>query len=192
MRSTLVRTDRYSSVAIAFHWTIAAAIIFNLVLGLFHDGLPRDWQVMPVHKALGITILVLSVGRLAWRLAHRPPLLATNTAPWERTVALAAHWILYALMIIMPLTGWAMSSVGRNGGAPRPLTWFWLFDIPYLPVTPGVAGISHESHEILGYLMAALVVLHIAAALRHHLILRDSTLARMLPIVGSPSGSEAR
>lgn len=178
-----VRDDRYSIVAIVFHWTIALLVLFNLAVGLFHDGLPREWQLMPLHKAAGITVLVLSLGRLAWRLMHLPPTRATNVAPWEHRFALAVHWTLYFLMIAMPLTGWAMSSVGHDGNPPRPLTWFFLFAIPYLPVSPGTADFGHEAHEILGYLMTALVLLHIAAALRHHLVRRDVTLVRMLPIL---------
>ena len=81
-------------------------------------------------------------------------------------------------MIVMPLSGWAMSSAGAS---PRPLDWFGLFPIPHLPVPAAAGGASHETHVVLGWLMAALVVLHVAAALRHHLILRDATLARMLP-----------
>ena len=188
MPSTLIRDDRYSSVAIAFHWTIAVLVLINLGLGLFHDSMPKDWPVIPVHKSIGLTVLVLTLGRLAWRLMHRPPVLASNVAPWERMTARVLHWGFYALLVIMPLTGWAMASFSKSG-APKPISWFFLFDVPHLPVTKGVAGFSHETHEILGYLMTALVVIHILAALRHHLILRNSTLHRMLPILGSPSGS---
>ena len=99
MRSAIVRTDRYTRGAIAFHWLIAAAIIFNLWLGIWHDGLPREWQVMPVHKAIGITVLALSLARLAWRLTHRPPPLPRTAPAWERAAAHAAHWTLYALTI---------------------------------------------------------------------------------------------
>lgn len=190
MRNALLRTATYSTVAIAFHWTIAAMIIVNLWLGLFHDGLPSEWKVMPVHKALGITVLVLTIGRIIWRLMHRPPPMLASVTGWERTAATLMHWALYALMLIMPLTGWAMSSVGRDGGPPRPLTWFFLFDIPYLPVNSAMAGIGHDLHGILGYLMTFLVVLHIAAALRHHFLLKDATLVRMIPALPEPSGSK--
>lgn len=187
MRSALIRTDRYSSVAIAFHWTIAALVLINLAIGLFHDAMPRGWGVMPIHKAIGITVLVLSLGRLAWRLSHRPPPFAPETAAWERASARLVHASFYVLMIVLPLSGWAMSSYGEP--SPRPLTWFGLFDIPYLPVDKAMAGAAGDAHELLGYVMAALLVLHVAAALRHHLILRDATLARMAPILRRPSAS---
>ncbi|URW76079.1 cytochrome b [Sphingomonas donggukensis] len=184
MRSAVVRTDRYSRGAIAFHWIIAVAILLNLWLGIAHDSLPRDWRVMPVHKAVGITVLMLSLARLAWRLGHRPPPLPLALPHWEKLTAKAAHWTLYALTIVIPLTGWMMVS---NGNPPRPLDWFGLFPIPYLPVSKAVSGVSHEAHEILGWALLVLVVLHILAALRHHLILRDSTLVRMLPILRAPT-----
>jgi cytochrome b561 len=174
----LERGDRYSRGAIAFHWVIAALVLFNLWLGLFHDSLPKEWKVMPVHKSVGITVLVLTLGRIAWRLAHRPPTLPAAMAGWEKSAAKAVHWILYALLLILPLTGWIFSS---NPDRLRPFTWFWLFDVPLLPVGAGFAVAAKEAHELLGYAMTALVVIHIAAALRHHFLLRDNVLRRMLP-----------
>lgn len=87
MRSATIRTERYTRVAIAFHWVIAALIVFNLWLGLAHDSLPKDWQVMPVHKAVGVTVLVLTLGRIAWRLAHPAPPLPSDLKPWQRAAA---------------------------------------------------------------------------------------------------------
>lgn len=186
MRSAVVRTDRYSSTAIAFHWIIAALVLFNLWLGLFHDSLPRDWKVMPVHKAMGITILVLSIARLAWRLGYTAPPLPSSVPRWERVSARTVEWIFYAALIILPLSGWMMVS---GAEVRRPLDWFGLFPIPYLPVSRAAGGVGHEVHELLGYAAAALVVLHVLAALYHHLIARDSTLVRMLPILRRPNAS---
>jgi len=174
----LERGDRYSRGAIAFHWVIAALVLFNLWLGLFHETLPRDWKVMPVHRSVGVTILVLSVARLGWRLAHRPPALPAAMPDWERIAAKAMHWALYALLLILPLTGWIFSS---NPERLRPVSWFWLFDLPVLPVSAGFADAAKEAHELLGWSMAALVAIHILAALRHHFLLRDNVLPRMLP-----------
>jgi cytochrome b561 len=174
----LERGDRYSKGAIAFHWTIAALVLFNLWLGIFHDALPREWKVMFVHKSVGVTILVLSIGRLAWRLAHRPPMLPAVLPRWEKALAKATHWAFYALLFVLPLTGWIFSS---NPERLRPVSWFGLFELPSLPVTSGLAEAAKETHELLGLTMAALVLLHVAAALRHHFLLRDKVLARMLP-----------
>ena len=172
------RGDRYSRGAIAFHWVIAALVLFNLWLGLFHDSLPREWKVMPVHKSVGITVLVLTLGRIVWRLTHKPPHLPDRMPAWERHAAKGVHFILYALLLILPLTGWLLSS---NPEKPRPIEWFFLFKLPVLPATPGIAGAAHQAHELLGWSMAILVVIHIAAAFRHHFLLRDRVLGRMLP-----------
>jgi cytochrome b561 len=174
----LMRGDRYSRGAIAFHWVIAALVLFNLWLGLFHDALPREWKVMPLHKSLGVTILVLSIGRLAWRLMHKPPHFPARMPGWEKAAAKAAHWLFYALLLILPLSGWVFSS---DPDRTRVISWFGLLDLPVLPVSHAVAEAAKEGHEILGWAMAILVAVHILAALRHHLILRDDTLKRILP-----------
>ncbi|MEG8043394.1 cytochrome b [Sphingomonas sp. LR59] len=171
-------SERYSRVAIWLHWTIALLVILNLAVGLLHDSVPALRAWMGAHKALGMTVLVLSVARLAWRLANRPPPLPALMPAWEKGLAHAAHAVLYVTMIGTPLTGWLMVS----GSAKRGLfNWFGLFDIPYLPVSTATGHFGHEAHEILGWMMLALVVAHSAAALRHHLLLRDEILARMAP-----------
>ncbi|MGJ3627627.1 cytochrome b [Sphingomonas sp. MMS24-JH45] len=167
--------------AIAFHWTIALLVAVNLASGLGGDAVPALGALFPLHKAIGITVLVLTLGRVAWRLMHRPPPLPADTPAWERAAAHGTHWALYVLLIAMPLSGWAMASSPERR---RPLTWFGAFDIPYLPVSPAGARFGHEAHELLGWVMAALVALHVAAALRHHFLLRDGILLRMAPALG--------
>jgi cytochrome b561 len=172
--------ERYSRVAIWLHWTIALLVILNLAVGLLHDSVPALRAWMGAHKALGMTVLVLSIARLAWRIEHRPPPLPSLMPGWEKGLAHTAHAILYVMMIGMPLTGWLMVS----GSAKRnPFSWFGLFDIPLLPVSKAFGSFGHEAHEILGWMMLALVVAHVAAALRHHLLLRDEVLARMAPLL---------
>ncbi len=174
MRTPSDPAIRYSTVAIWFHWTIALLVIANLVIGIFHDAI----GLMPAHKAIGLTVLALTAARIAWRLVHRPPPLPAHIGGAERMAAHAVHWALYILMVALPVTGWLMVS---GSATRRPLTWFGLFDLPYLPVGPAAGGFGHESHEVLGWVMLALVVIHVAAALRHRLILRDGVLARMAP-----------
>lgn len=166
------RSDRYSSVAIWFHWIIAAAVIANIAIALAYRPL-MGW-----HKTIGLTVLALTIGRLAWRLAHRPPPLPPGLKRWEVGVAHAVHWTFYLLLLAMPVSGWLMVSGSEKR---RPLTWFGAFDIPYLPVGRAAGDAGHSAHGVLGWLTIALVVLHIAAALRHHFLLRDRTLARMAP-----------
>lgn len=164
------RSGRYSGGAIVFHWTIAALVLVNLWIGLI--GGP-----MSLHKSIGITVLVLTIGRIAWRIANPPPPLPAAMPVWERTAAGATHWLFYIFLIVLPMSGWAMSS----GATRRPLEWFGLFAVPYLPIPPSLAGVGHEAHELVGLAMAGLVALHVAAALRHHFILRDGMFGRMLP-----------
>ncbi len=172
------RTARYSRVAIVFHWTIAVLVIANLAIGLLHESVLSGLvSAMGLHKSIGLTVLALTAARVAWRLAHRPPPLPADLSAIERAAAHLTHWALYALLIVMPVTGWMMVS----GAKRRALDWFGIVDVPYLPIAPDLAGVGHEAHEVLGWLMLALVVLHVAAALRHYLILRDGVLLRMMP-----------
>ena len=173
--------ERYSGVAILLHWLIAFFVVVNLIVGIGQEQVPAMRAWIPGHKAIGITVLALTAARLAWRLTHRPPSLPADMSRGERGLAHAMHWALYGLLVLMPLTGWMMVS---GPGHRRPLTWFGAFDIPYLPMSEGSADLGHGAHGLLGWLMVALVLIHIAAALRHHFILRDRVLARMAPIAG--------
>lgn len=168
---------RYTSVARALHWVIALLILTNFFFGFAHDALPKDWAVMPVHKSIGLTVLALTLLRIMWRLTHRAPPLPAAMPAWEKGAAHLTHFAFYALMLILPLSGWIMSSAG-----PRPLSLFFLFDVPKFAVAKGdaIVGISHEAHELLPWLWVALILLHVGAALRHHFLLRDGILRRML------------
>jgi cytochrome b561 len=167
----------YGRVARALHWSIAVLVIANIALGLFHDGLGNLFPAMPIHKAIGVTVLALTLVRIGWRLGHAPPPLPAAMPRWEKRAARTTHLAFYALLLVLPLSGWVMSSAGKY-----PLTWFWLFDIPKFAVTKGDAavGLSRSAHEALGLAFAALAALHVAAALRHHFVLEDRVLRRML------------
>ncbi len=164
---------RYSNVAIALHWLIGFAIIGNLASGLLD-------KYMPVHKATGITILVLSIVRLAWRLTHRPSPYEATLATWEKMTAKVTHWAFYVLIIAIPFSGWLMASAG---GRKYGLSWYGLFDIPFLPVAQDktLAGAAGGAHENLAFLLIALLLLHIGAAMKHIFLDGDGTFARMLP-----------
>jgi cytochrome b561 len=166
---------RYNAGARAFHAAIAVLVVTNLALGLGHDALEDTFNVMPLHKSIGITVLGLSVLRLLWRLTWTTPPYDPPLGRFDAALTKAVHWTFYALILIMPLTGWIMTSAGE-----RPLAWFGV-PFPKLAVEKGSAlyEIGHEGHEILGWAMLALVVLHVAAALRHHYVLKDTVLRRM-------------
>ncbi|TPG56265.1 cytochrome b [Sphingomonas glacialis] len=179
-RSAIVRIDRYSRGAIWFHWIIAALIAVNLTIGLLHESLLDGVAgAIPLHQSIGLTVLALTLARIGWRLTHRPPRLPASLPSWERAAARASHAAFYALLLALPLSGWAMGSAGR--GSRDPMRWFGLFEVPHLPVSAHAAAIGDSAHAVLGYAMAALVVAHVAAALRHHFMLHDAVLARMLP-----------
>lgn len=170
-------TDRYTTVARWLHWIIAIMVIGNIIGGLAHDALEDVLPVIPMHQAAGITILLLTLVRIGWRLSHPAPPLPAEMPGWEKVAAHATHFLFYALLLLVPISGWVMSSA-----SDKPLTWFWLFPVPKFGVTreDALFDVAHEGHEIMGLLFGALALLHIAAALRHHFILKDGVLRRML------------
>jgi cytochrome b561 len=181
---------RYGSVAVTLHWLIALAIIGMLILGKYMADLPNSdpskFDLIQLHKSFGISILALSVLRLVWRLVNKVPPLPAQMPTWERYAAHASHFLLYVLMIGIPLSGWAMVSASPLG---IPTIWFGQFEIPHLPGLQGLADQRatedqlKEVHELLGNLMIALLLIHVGAALKHHLWDRDDVLTRMLPFV---------
>ena len=178
---------RYSSVSIGLHWLIAALLITQVILGLQFSDLPRGpakGEAFALHMSLGISILLLSLARLGWRLTHPAPPLPAHYKTWERVLARATHVLFYVVMIGMPLTGWIMTSAG-----PRPYPELWgLIPWPKLPVGEGLAGPSSGFHHRGPWIFWTLLALHIAGALKHQLLDRDGTLWRMLPLVprGAP------
>lgn len=169
------RLARYDAVARGLHWAMAVLIIANLLSGFLNDALEGIVRVIPVHKSIGLTVLVLSLVRLGWRFAgHRPP--PTAMPAWVRAAAKATHAAFYLLMIALPLSGWIFTSAGKY-----PLDWFGLFPVPKFAVTKGDAiyTVMHGGHEAMGVIAALLIALHVGAALRHHFVLRDQVLRRM-------------
>lgn len=169
---------RYTRTAILLHWLIAALIIVTIPLGLYSASIrtTAELPAMTAHKAIGITILLLTIVRLCWRLGHRVPDLPPM-ASWIRTVARGTHFLFYVLLFAMPLSGWWMSSAFHK----HPIT-FGLFDVPYLPVAQGISSAipAHQVHVTLGWAMIALLGLHVLAALKHHFVDHDQILSRML------------
>lgn len=168
---------RYSSVAIAFHWVLALAIVGAFGMGVYMSDLPFSPQRLKYynwHKWAGVTILALSALRLLWRLTHRPP--PDLPAPaWQKLAAHATHWALYALFFAVPLVGWAYSSA-----AGFPIVWFGVLPLPdFVSPDKALAEAIKPWHGYLAYALATLVLLHIAAALKHQFIDRDGLISRM-------------
>jgi len=173
------RAARYDPVAIAAHWLLAILILLNLMLGVTMHDLPMSplrLRLFNWHKWAGITILVLSALRLLWRLSHRPPP-DVPMPRWQRAAARAVHRALYALFFIVPLAGWGYSSA-----TGFPVVWFGMLPLPdWVPVDRAWADALKALHQAAALALALLVALHVAAALKHHVVDRDSLLHRMHP-----------
>jgi cytochrome b561 len=172
--------QRYTRSAIALHWILAVLIIGNLCFGLYMVGLalsPQKLKYLSWHKWTGITVLLLSAARLLWRLTHPAPALPASMKPWEMRAANASHALLYVLFFAAPLTGWLFSSA-----AGIQTVYFKVLPIPdLLEKNKELADILKVTHRWINYTMAAVIVLHAAAALKHHFVDRDDVLTRMLP-----------
>lgn len=181
---------RYNAVAMIIHWLTALTVIGLLVVGNIMADLPRTdpikLDLYNWHKSFGVTVLLLTLIRLAWRLTHKPPALPDAMPDWEKRAAHAAHWAFYILLLGVPLLGWVMVSA-----APRSVPTF-LFGAVEWPHIPFLADMDIEwkkdmkelfedLHAAAAYTMAGLIVLHIGAALRHRFLLKDTVLQRMLP-----------
>ncbi len=171
---------RYSAVAQAFHWIIAALIITQFTLAWMQDDLPlgmRKLALLARHKSFGMTILMLAVLRLTWRLFNRPPELPSHMSKMEMLLARATHILFYCLLFAMPVTGWMMSSAKNYS-----VSWFGLFTWPDLiGKNERAFDILRNTHETLSWLLLATLILHILAALKHHFWNKDEVLKRMLP-----------
>ena len=170
---------RWGAVSQLLHWLIVALIILQFTLALIADELhgSRKVAMLARHKSFGITILVLAALRLAWRALNPTPELPTTLKPYERTLARGTHLLLYVLLFAMPLSGWTMSSARGF-----PVSWFGFFQLPDLvPKNKALYEALVDTHGTLACVLVAVVALHVAAALKHHFVLKDDVLRRMLP-----------
>ncbi|WP_310533724.1 cytochrome b [Novosphingobium sp.] len=202
---------RYTSVAIALHWSIAALVVLNLTVGWWMEDLVEPYRTLVVrlHQSSGMTVLVLALLRIGWRLTHRPPPFDADLSRIERMAASVVHFALYAAMLGLPLSGWALISANppryvestAGKGSPvqakpfRQQKYIMLWGIvPLRPIGPiqdiarlpgGVAKQEelHErivsAHAAAGYLMLALIVIHMLGALKHQFLDGKGELYRM-------------
>ena len=189
-------TDRWGGISQLLHWTIAVLILTIGAVGLLMGELPRSpkwFWVYTAHKSLGLTVLALVIVRIAWRLYAGAPQPVPGTPRWQAKLASLTHAAIYLLILAMPLSGWLYDSASGL----RPLRWFGLAEVPKIsPPNEAIAGAMHETHELLFWVLLALVAGHAAAALYHHFFQRDATLSRMLPrgwlAAGTPSPSPGK
>ncbi|MFC3101297.1 cytochrome b/b6 domain-containing protein [Altererythrobacter lauratis] len=168
--------ERYSRGAILLHWIIAGLLAVNLAIGFGMGNDASSFALVQFHKSLGISILLLTLVRIAWRITHKPPP-AADKGPLG-AVAKAVHVLLYAFMLGAPLTGWALVSTSPLN---VPTMLFGVVPWPHLPLDPAINGGVEVTHELLAFLGIGLFALHVAGALKHHFINRDGVLARMAP-----------
>jgi len=185
-----VRNTRnaYGAVAQFLHWAVVAGILLQFVWAWRIDeveSIRREFALVNQHKSIGMTVLLLAVLRLGWRAFNRPPPLPGDMRGLERRAAAAAHWALYALILALPLSGWAYSSAAGYGAE------FWGFvTIPdFVPQGEELESALRVLHDALGVALLALAAVHALAALRHHCVLRDDVLRRMLPSWNTRSDS---
>ena len=169
---------RYTPIAVALHWLLAAALAASFCVGVFMVELqtsPLKLKLLNWHKWTGVTILALSLVRLAWRLTHAPPADPASMPPWQQTTARVVHSLMYALFVAVPLAGWAYSSA-----AGFPVVLFGVWPLPdFVPEDKALAEAIEPLHWVLAYALAGLVLTHVAAALVHHFVDHDGLLRRM-------------
>lgn len=202
MTLSLSANTRYTAVAITLHWVLAILALAMIPVGwwmgdavLEKETRDQALQVFPIHKAIGMTILALTVVRIVWRLTHKAPPLPQRMAAWEKFAARATHLLFYALLLALPLTGWVYSSIGWSEAFKSfvsvPLLWFGLFEIPPFPgvqtlpedTRRALGETAIEVHSKLAWAMIVLAGLHVAAALKHQFVNRDDVLSRMIPLL---------
>ena len=174
--------NRYSTVSLILHWLIAALVVTQIGLIWAHEATdgPISREFVNLHKSVGLSILVLTLARLGWRIANPAIPLPLEMPSWQKLLARTNHVLFYVLLLAMPLVGWAASSA-----AGRDIVWFGLFNWPLLPIGGGreMAGNLMDVHEAAAKLLIFLVVLHVIGALKHQFVDRDNVLHRMIPLI---------
>lgn len=174
--------NRYSTVSLAFHWGLALLVLIQVLLITAHDAIdgPMSRELVQIHKALGLSVLILTLARIGWRMANPALPSPPGAADWQKVAARATHVLFYVLLIGIPLFGWAASSAGG-----RDIDWFGLFNWPLLPVerSRDLAGTFMDLHKAAVKLLYVLLALHVLAALKHQFIDRDNVMHRMIPLI---------
>ncbi len=176
---------RYGRAAIALHWLLGLALLGQIVFGYLLDdiaprGTPSRAGVINLHKSIGIVLALLTVARLAWSLAHRSPPWPASMPRWEQQAARLGHQVLYACMIVVPLSGYVASNFSKYG-----ITFFGIAFRPWGPDVPAVYAFFNGVHDATSWLLCVLVVGHVAMALKHAFVDRDGVMSRIWPRASS-------
>lgn len=170
----------YTRTAIVLHWTIAALILMNIAGGFlmvsYPKHAPQHDAILFWHASLGSLIFLLAVARLCWRLTHQPPALPAHIPAWQRGAAHALHWLLYALMLVLPFSGYLHRLAGGHE-----VSFFGLFNLPdIISQDEPFRVFTHNLHVTLAWVLCALLAGHVGAALKHGLVDRDGVVRRIL------------
>ena len=177
-------TERWGAVSMLLHWLVAVLVFALLAAGfVMESGLIQDrttlFALYQAHKSFGLLVLVLAALRLVWRLFFPVPILPGTLKPWEKRLAGVTHIALYGLLFAQPLVGWLMVSASP---LQIPTVAFGVIEVPHLIGPDKVTENALKAvHGLLAWALMAVVALHLVAALKHHLVLRDDVLRRMLP-----------
>lgn len=174
-------SSRYTLVAVTLHWLIAISIVGLIFVGW---NMHENEQLYQLHKSFGITVLILTIARIIWRVMNPAPPLPDDMAGWQKTISHATHWAFYALMLLMPLTGWLYVSTAYDFDVPTVL-----FGVVSWPDIPFVRFLTNETangaieraHGLLAWLAIGLIALHIAGAIKHEFGDEEGVLKRMVP-----------
>ena len=173
---------RYSTVSLAFHWGLALLVLAQVLLITAYEATegPISREFVTLHKSVGLSILVLTLARIGWRLANPAIPLPAETPRWQKLTARVTHVLFYVLLIGLPLGGWAASSAGG-----REIEWFGLFNWPLLPLPLDreLAGRFMDLHEAGVKVLYVPLALHVLGGLKHQFVDRDNVLRRMIPII---------
>lgn len=181
--------EQWGWIAKTLHWATALGVIGLVIVGLWMDELPNSptkVKVYALHKSVGLTVLAIVVLRLVWRFVDKRPPYPAGMPPWQKAASEISHGLLYLLLLSQTLSGWLYNSASNFA-----LQWFGLFPVPRLSgPDPELKHLAHDIHETGWIVLAILLSIHVAAALKHHFVDRDVTLARMTPGVAPPLPKE--
>jgi cytochrome b561 len=172
--------ERYTGTAILLHWVIALLVFVLIGLGWYMVDIPKNTPERAyfynLHKSIGLTTLFVILVRVGWRLAHVPPRLPATLREWEIVAATWSHRLLYACLLIMPVSGYIASNFTKFG-----VKYFGIELPPWGPQDKTLYGIFNNIHVVTSYVFVVVIALHVAGAFKHLLVDRDTVFRRMLP-----------
>jgi cytochrome b561 len=181
MKTLIPVSPSYNCTAMTLHWLIATLLLWQFVLGWYVDGIPRGTPargpIINLHKSAGMLIGLLMLVRIGWRLTHTPPSLTNMVKGWQKKTASLTHWLLYILMLVVPISGYLASNFSKHG-----VNFFNVYKLaPWGADNRMVYTALNQVHDVGTWLLLALVSVHVLAALKHLLIDRDTIFFRMWP-----------